>query len=124
MPHHLDGRTALVTGSTSGIGRAVAEVLAGRGAHVIVSGRDAGRGADAVGKIRARGGRAEFLAVDLTTHAGTADLAERALGVAGHVDILVNNAGIFTFGPTARTTEAGFDAIYDLNVKAPTSARR
>jgi NAD(P)-dependent dehydrogenase (short-subunit alcohol dehydrogenase family) len=115
----LDGRTALVTGSTSGIGRAVADLLAERGAHVIVSGRDAVRGGDAVGRIRDRGGRADFLPADLTTNAGTAGLAERALGVTGRIDVLVNNAGVFTFGPTTATTEAGFDAVYTLNVRAP-----
>jgi NAD(P)-dependent dehydrogenase (short-subunit alcohol dehydrogenase family) len=119
MSPHLDGRTALVTGSTSGIGRAVADLLAERGAHVLVSGRDPGRGGEAVTRIRDRSGRADFLAADLMTTAGTAGLADRALGVTGQVDILVNNAGVFTFGPTTATTEAAFDAMYALNVKAP-----
>jgi NAD(P)-dependent dehydrogenase (short-subunit alcohol dehydrogenase family) len=124
----LDGRTALVTGSTSGIGRAVAGLLAARGAHVIVSGRDAGRGHEAVATIRAGGGRADFLPADLTAPANLtapadltapAALAERALDLTGQVDILVNNAGVFTFGPTSATTPAAFDALYDVNVKAP-----
>ena len=119
MSDRLDGRTALVTGSTSGIGRAVAELLAGRGAHVVVSGRDAGRGDDVVAKIRAGGGMADFLAADLTAIAGATGLAEQALGLIGRVDILVNNAGIVSFGPTSATTAAHFDAIYDVNVKAP-----
>ncbi|GLY94008.1 short-chain dehydrogenase [Actinoplanes sp. NBRC 103695] len=118
-PSNLDGRTALVTGSTSGIGRAVADNLAARGAHVIVSGRDAGRGTSAVTLIRERGGSADFLGADLTTRTGTAGLAERALGVTGQIDILINNAGVFSFGPTSATTEAGFDATFAINVKAP-----
>lgn len=119
MSDRLDGRTALVTGSTSGIGRAVAELLARRGAHVIVSGRDSARGEEAVSAIRAGGGRADFLPADLTVVAGATGLAEQSLGVTGQVDILVNNAGIFTFGPTSATTVAAFDAIYNVNLKAP-----
>ncbi|MFC0037358.1 glucose 1-dehydrogenase [Actinomadura rayongensis] len=115
----LTGKTALVTGSTSGIGRAVAEVLAERGAHVIVSGRDAERGARAVEALRAAGGAADFVAADLAAPGGPAALARAALAVTGRVDVLVNNAGIFPFLPVADTTEEVFDAIYAVNVKAP-----
>jgi NAD(P)-dependent dehydrogenase (short-subunit alcohol dehydrogenase family) len=119
MSSRLDGRTALVTGSTSGIGRATAAALAARGAHVILSGRDAPRGHRAVTELRDARATVDFLPADLSTLAGTRDLAEQALHVTGRVDILVNNAGIFTFGPTANTTEANFDSTYDVNVKAP-----
>jgi NAD(P)-dependent dehydrogenase (short-subunit alcohol dehydrogenase family) len=119
MTSRLDGRTALVTGSTSGIGRAAAGALAARGAHVIVSGRDVTRGQHAVTELRGNDAEANFLAADLSTLTGTQALAEQALQVTGRVDILVNNAGIFTFGPTSATTEADFDSIYQLNVKAP-----
>lgn len=119
MSSRLDRRVALVTGSTSGIGRAVAGLLASRGARVIVSGRDATRGGQAVDEIRAGGGVADFLAADLASAAAATGLAERAVALAGRVDILVNNAGLVTFGPTSSTTGAVFDAVYDLNVKAP-----
>jgi NAD(P)-dependent dehydrogenase (short-subunit alcohol dehydrogenase family) len=115
----LLGSTALVTGSTSGIGRATAEAIAGLGAHVIVSGRNVERGNEVISAIRAAGGRADFIAADLSDAASARSLAARALLVTGKVDILVNNAGIYTFGPTAETTEAAFDAAYDINVKAP-----
>lgn len=115
----LAGKIALVTGSTSGIGRATARSLAARGAHVLVSGRDGDRGTRVVEAIRADGGKADFLAADLHDAASARDLARRALESAGRVDILVNNAGIAAFGPTEATTEADFDALYATNVKVP-----
>jgi NAD(P)-dependent dehydrogenase (short-subunit alcohol dehydrogenase family) len=115
----LTDKVALVTGSTSGIGRATAQELAARGAHVLVSGRDEQRGAKVVAEIRAEGGKADFLPADLRDAASARDLAQRAIQVGGRVDILVNNAAIFTFGPTEATTEPDFDAMYELNVKVP-----
>ena len=116
----LIGSTALITGATSGIGRAAARSLAERGAHVIVSGRSPERGEAVVAEIRAAGGKADFVATDLRDAGGVRALAERAVELgSGHVDILVNNAGIFPFGPTEATTEADFDEVYAVNVKAP-----
>jgi NAD(P)-dependent dehydrogenase (short-subunit alcohol dehydrogenase family) len=119
MTTPLDGRTALVTGSTSGIGRATADALAARGAHVIVSGRDEARCELTVEALRSAGAAADFVAADLATSAGARSLAERALRITGRVDVLVNNAGIYSFGPTTSRTETDVDAIYDVNVKAP-----
>jgi NAD(P)-dependent dehydrogenase (short-subunit alcohol dehydrogenase family) len=115
----LEGRTALVTGSTSGIGEAAAEALAGAGAHVVVSGRDGVRGGKVVAAIRERGGRADFVAADLALAEHVAALARDAERALGRVDILVNNAGLVQFGATAETDERTFDASYALNVKAP-----
>lgn len=113
-------KTALITGATSGIGRATAELLAARGLHVVVSGRSAERGDEVVQTIRAAGGTADFVAADLRDEASAKELASRALELGGGtVDVLVNSAGIFPFGPTASTTTAGFDDVFDVNVKAP-----
>ncbi|GAA4192108.1 SDR family oxidoreductase [Streptosporangium oxazolinicum] len=121
MSRRLDGRTALVTGATSNIGRAVATAFAAEGAHVVVTGRDAGRGEEVVARIRAAGGRGDFVAArldgSLRASRDLAAEADRVLG--GRVDILVNNAGIFPGWTTADTDEATFDEVYAVNVKAP-----
>jgi len=117
---HLMGTTALVTGGNSGIGRATALALAEHGAHVILSGRDAGRGEQAAAEIRARGGAADFVKADLGDEASARHLARQATELGGgHVDILVNNAGAYPFGPTHEATADDFDKVYNLNVKVP-----
>ncbi|MFD3911693.1 MULTISPECIES: SDR family NAD(P)-dependent oxidoreductase [unclassified Streptomyces] len=117
----LKDRTALVTGSTSGIGEAVAEALAREGAHVVVSGRDRDRGERVVAAIRAAGGRADFIAADLHDAASALALGEEATDVlGGRIDILVNNAGTTrTPSATGAVSESDFDRLYALNVKAP-----
>ncbi|MFG2682082.1 SDR family NAD(P)-dependent oxidoreductase [Streptomyces sp. NPDC048392] len=116
----LAGRVALVTGATSGIGAATAELLAERGAHVLVAGRDTTRGGTVVAGIREHGGKADFLAAALADAESARQLTQEATELGGgHVDILVNSAGIFPFGPTAQASPAEVDAVYDLNVKTP-----
>ncbi|MEU0568142.1 SDR family oxidoreductase [Nonomuraea sp. NPDC005983] len=119
MTTELSGTSALVTGGTSGIGRAAAIALAGLGAHVALSGRDEARGDQVVQGIRAAGGTAVFLPADLRDAAGARSLARRAKEELGKVDVLVNNAGVFPFGPTEKMTEEDFDSVYNVNVKAP-----
>src|SRR2546426_350052 len=112
--------TALITGGTSGIGRAAANKLAQLGIHVIVVGRNAERGEKTVAEIRAAGGEADFISTDLRDASSAREVARRAVELGtGHVDILINNAGIFPFGPTHETTEEVFESVYSLNVKAP-----
>jgi NAD(P)-dependent dehydrogenase (short-subunit alcohol dehydrogenase family) len=116
----LTGTTALVTGATSGIGKATSVLLAARGAHVLVGGRDAARGAAVVESIRADGGEADFIAGDLQDAPSARDFAGRAVELGGgHVDILVNGAAIFPFGATANAQESDIDAVYAVNVKVP-----
>src|SRR5438105_13181944 len=93
----LHGLKALVTGATSGLGRAIAFQLARDGADVIVHGRDAARGAETVDAITAAGGQARFVAADLSDPADLRRLVENI----GDIDILVNNAGFSVFGATA-----------------------
>jgi NAD(P)-dependent dehydrogenase (short-subunit alcohol dehydrogenase family) len=111
----LEGKEALVTGGTSGIGREVAKQLAALGAEVLVSGRDVARGAETVAEIEAAGGRAGFVAADLANFEAIGRLAEAV----GEVDILVNNAGIFDFAPTPEESRENYEAMFDVNVRAP-----
>ena len=112
--------TALITGGTSGIGRATANKLAQLGIHVLVVGRNAERGEKTVDEIRAAGGKADFISADLQDAASARTLAKKAIELgSGHVDILVNSAGIYPFGPTHEMTEEQFDRVFSINVKAP-----
>ena len=113
--HDLNGQLALVTGATSGLGRAIALRLAADGADVVVHGRDAERGAETVAMIAEAGGRARFIAADLSDSADITRLASDA----GDIGVLVNNAGFSLFGPTAEIAAERFDALFASNVRAP-----
>src|SRR5580658_9209662 len=110
----LEGLSALITGATSGIGQAAAEELGRHGAQIVVHGRHAERGSAVVDTITAEGGKARFVAADLTDPAQLEDLAEQA----GPVDVLVNNAGFSWFGPTAELDVASFDRLFAANVRS------
>jgi NAD(P)-dependent dehydrogenase (short-subunit alcohol dehydrogenase family) len=121
MSERLRGKTALVTGSTSNIGRSVAQLFAAEGAHVIVSGRDQARGESVVAGIRAGGGRADFIRADLDgSSKASKELAEAALAaLGGRLDILVNNVGVYPPASTLTADDDTFDLVYGVNVKAP-----
>jgi len=115
-----ESQIALITGGTSGIGRATANKLAQLGIHVIVVGRNAERGEKTVAEVQAAGGKADFVSSDLQDAASAREVARKAIELGnGHVDILINNAGIYPFGPTHEMTEEMFERVYSLNVKAP-----
>lgn len=112
--------TALITGATSGIGRAVANKLAQLGVHVLVVGRNEERGKKTITEIRTAGGQADFIASDLRDASSAREVARRAIELGdGYVDILINNAGVYPFAPTHETSEELFDKVYSLNVKVP-----
>ena len=111
----FEGSTALVTGATAGIGYEIALELARQGAEVVVHGRNAERGAKAVQQIENTGGRARFVAADLSD----ADDVRRLAAEAGEIDILINNAGIYEFATTFETDDSDFDAHFDTNLRAP-----
>src|SRR6201988_1657204 len=112
---NLEGKVALVTGATSGIGQAAALQLAAQGATVIVHGRDAGRGAAVVKEIESAGGSARFVGADLTQPTEALRLATEV----GEVDILVNNAGFAWFGPTEKLAANTLNQLFVANVQAP-----
>jgi NAD(P)-dependent dehydrogenase (short-subunit alcohol dehydrogenase family) len=101
---------ALITGGTSGIGRAVAQLFSRQGASVIVTDRDEVRGRDVATETAGR-----FIRADLASPEDVQRLASEA----GDVDVLVNNAGYWELGPSAQTTEAGFDAMVAVNFRGP-----
>jgi NAD(P)-dependent dehydrogenase (short-subunit alcohol dehydrogenase family) len=111
----LEGKVALVTGATSGIGRAAAVQLAAQGAAVIIHGRDVTRGVAVVAEIEKGGGSARFVGADLSQPAEALRLADES----GDVDILVNNAGFAWFGPSARLPVNTLDRLFAANVQAP-----
>jgi NAD(P)-dependent dehydrogenase (short-subunit alcohol dehydrogenase family) len=111
----LRGLKALVTGASSGLGRAIAFQLARDGADVAVHGRDAVRGVQTVEEIQLQGGSARFVAADLTDAASITRLVKEV----GDIDILVNNAGFAVWGPTETFEIASFDAMFAANVRAP-----
>ena len=116
----LDGKTALVTGSTDGVGRLVAQRLAEGGARVFVHGRDEERGEQLVGEIAAKGGKAEFLQIDLSTIANVKRLAETVRRKTDRLDVLINNAGIGSAGPSGvrQTSGDGYELRFAVNYLA------
>ena len=117
LPH---GKTALVTGSTDGVGRLVAKRLAEASFHVYVHGRDQKRGDEVVGEIRAKGGAADFLRADLSALAEVRLLAKLVLDRGDRLDLLVNNAGIGSAGPagTRQTSRDGYELRFAVNYLA------
>jgi NAD(P)-dependent dehydrogenase (short-subunit alcohol dehydrogenase family) len=111
----LDGRTALVTGGSSGIGRAIAGALADAGAHVLVAARTAATIDEAVAEVRAAGGAADGVVADLSTRGGAHALAD----VVGDVDVLVNSAGINLRPPMPDLDEDTWDTTMAVNLDAP-----
>ena len=111
----------MVTGSTSGLGRAIATELAREGAAVVVTGRDQERGDAVVAEITAAGGSASFVAADLGDEAACTNLIETAAGRLNGLTVLVNNAagGGAADGPVGNLTTEAWDAILRVDLTAP-----
>jgi NAD(P)-dependent dehydrogenase (short-subunit alcohol dehydrogenase family) len=120
MSERLKGRAALVTGSTSNIGMAIAIRFAAEGAPVVITGRDAARGRAVADAVRADGGEVTFLAHELDGSVDrTRELAALATTTYGPIEILVNNAGIYPPDGTLAIDGETFDRIVAVNVKVP-----
>lgn len=121
----LHGKVCIVTGSSSGIGRGIAEQFARLGAKVVLHGRNATRGEEAVARIlaaedvRAAGGDATFIKADLTNEEDCRTLIRRAAEHYGQIDVLVNNAADTSRGTVESTSTELWDAIQASNVRAP-----
>jgi 3-oxoacyl-[acyl-carrier protein] reductase len=118
---NLNGKTALVTGASRGIGRATALALAAAGARVLVHFSSAEQAADAVVEaIRSSGGSADKVSADLSATDGPHELARQVRALTGeHLDILVANAGVSKAAPIEETTVEDFDRLFAVNVRAP-----
>lgn len=112
----LQGKVALVTGGSRGIGRAIASRLAGEGAHVILAGRDEDRARQAARELSAGGGRVQAVAMDVSDRAAVAAGFETVLGEQKRLDILVNNAGISRDNLLLRMKPEDWDAVIATNV--------
>jgi NAD(P)-dependent dehydrogenase (short-subunit alcohol dehydrogenase family) len=115
----FSGRAALVTGSSSGIGAAIARELAARGASVAVHSRSLDRAQLVADEIERAGGRATALAADLVDPASARDLVENAVRALGRVDILVNNAGTGLVTPSLDLDPESWDRLIALDLTAP-----
>jgi len=115
----LHGRTALVTGGSSGIGAAMAEAIAGAGARTVLLARREGPLREAVERIAGQGGQAYAVSADITDRDQVARAAEEAVGLVGEIDILVNCAANMFRPPLGELTTAQWDALFAANVDAP-----
>ena len=114
----LEGKVALVTGGTSGIGRASAVLFAQEGAKVAVTGRQSAEGEAVVTEIKAAGGDAIFIRADLADTASIPDVIDRVVAAYGRLDCAFNNAGVSGGGPIETLDEAVWDRVIDTNLKA------
>ena len=114
----LDGKVALITGSTDGVGRVVAKTLGAAGARILIHGRDAERGQRVVSEIEQAGGTASFVAADFASLAEVQRLGDTIRQSEKRLDILINNAGIGTAGTERLTSIDGHELRFAVNYLA------
>jgi len=113
----LEGKVALVTGGTSGIGRATALLFAREGSAVVITGRDEERGGDVVREIEGQGGRARFVRADVTRAEDCRRAVAETVDAFGRLDVLFNNAGVYVAGDVTECTEEEWDLQVDVSLK-------
>jgi NAD(P)-dependent dehydrogenase (short-subunit alcohol dehydrogenase family) len=116
----LDGKVAVVTGGSRGLGRAIADALAGAGALVALSARqreNAERAAEVISEVSGR--KTLALAADVTVRRDVEEMIDTVLSALGRIDILVNNAGVNIRGPIEELSEDDWDTVVDTNLKGP-----
>jgi NAD(P)-dependent dehydrogenase (short-subunit alcohol dehydrogenase family) len=114
----LEGKVALITGGTSGIGRASALLFAREGAKVALTGRQSAEGEAVVAEISAAGGAAMFIRADLAETANIPGIIDSVVAAYGRLDCAFNNAGSSVAGPIETLDEAAWDGVVDINLKA------
>jgi NAD(P)-dependent dehydrogenase (short-subunit alcohol dehydrogenase family) len=114
----LAGKVAIITGASSGIGRAIAQAMGEAGARLVLVGRDPERLGETAAPIRAAGGEVHELVADVTADGAAGDIVDAAIGAFGGVDVLVNCAGVFLLGKPEESLDL-LDRQWETNVRAP-----
>ena len=112
----LEGKTAIVTGGASGIGRAICEVFVEEGARLTIADIDVEGGEQTLASVRAAGGEAQFVATDVSKEADVKAMVQAAADAYGSVNILVNDAAAFVFGEIEDITDADWARVFGVNV--------
>ena len=124
MAKDFAGKVALVTGGTSGIGKATALAFAEAGAKVVLTGRREKEGKEVVAEIERRGGAAAFFRADFSKEAEVKAAVDFVVATYGRLDVAFNNAGVESLGPLAEITEDKYRAVFDINVWGVLSAMK
>ena len=115
--NNIENKVVVITGASSGLGEATARLLAKKGAKVVIGARRTEKLEAIVQDIRAEGGQAEFIGVDVTKPNEVQALIEKALSAFGQIDVLVNNAGLMSIAPLSELKVDEWDRMIDINIK-------